>query len=69
VTCADLSDYTKDWKVTKDICGQLYEEFVTQGDLEMRFDKSLSIMQNSATIFLPSLQTDFLNQICLPMFK
>ncbi|XP_073968007.1 cGMP-dependent 3',5'-cyclic phosphodiesterase-like [Bombus fervidus] len=34
MTCCDLSDQTKQWKVSKKTAEQIYDEFFSHGDLE-----------------------------------
>ncbi|CAB0028004.1 unnamed protein product [Trichogramma brassicae] len=34
MTCCDLNDQTKNWKVSKQTAEQIYDEFFSQGDLE-----------------------------------
>lgn len=43
MTCADLSDQTKDWSEAKRVAQMIYAEFFTQGDMEKKMGKNRQI--------------------------
>ncbi|XP_064212665.1 cGMP-dependent 3',5'-cyclic phosphodiesterase [Tribolium castaneum] len=69
VTCADLSDHTKDWTVSKDVAIQLFQEFFTQGDLEVNYYSNPLQMKDIEVVFMPDLIVNFLRDVCLTAFK
>ncbi|KAJ3655468.1 hypothetical protein Zmor_004566 [Zophobas morio] len=64
VTCADLSDHTKDWSVVKNVALDLYEELLAEQNITQ--DISAKEMESFP---LPDFQIEFLKQVCLPVFK
>lgn len=68
MTCADLSDQTKDWANTRLIAQQVYAEFFKQGDMEKALGKEPVVMMDREKANIPDLQLDFLNNICLPLY-
>lgn len=68
MTCCDLSDQIKDWKVSKRTAEQIYEEFFTQGDLEKSMGKAPIEMMDRDKAFIPDLQIQFIVDIAIPLF-
>lgn len=69
MTCADLSDQTKDWRITKKVAELIYDEFFTQGDMEKQMGKTPVEMMDRDKAFIPDLQISFMNDVCLPVFS
>ncbi|KAK2585797.1 hypothetical protein KPH14_010402 [Odynerus spinipes] len=68
MTCCDLSDQTKDWKVTKKTAEQIYEEFFSQGDLEKSMGKAPIEMMDRDRACIPDLQVEFIVDVAIPLF-
>uniref|UniRef100_A0A6Q2YZD4 Phosphodiesterase n=1 Tax=Esox lucius TaxID=8010 RepID=A0A6Q2YZD4_ESOLU len=69
MTSCDLSDQTKDWKTTWKIAGLIYKEFFSQGDLEKAMGNRPSEMMDREKAYIPELQTGFMEQIAMPIYK
>ncbi|XP_076665148.1 cGMP-dependent 3',5'-cyclic phosphodiesterase isoform X1 [Andrena cerasifolii] len=68
MTCCDLSDQTKPWKVSKKTAEQIYDEFFSQGDLEKSMGSSPIEMMDRERASIPDLQVQFITNIVLPLF-
>ncbi|XP_034195525.1 cGMP-dependent 3',5'-cyclic phosphodiesterase isoform X3 [Osmia lignaria lignaria] len=68
MTCCDLSDQTKHWKVSKKTAEQIYDEFFSQGDLEKSMGSSPIEMMDRERASIPDLQVQFITNIVLPLF-
>ncbi|XP_033349474.1 cGMP-dependent 3',5'-cyclic phosphodiesterase-like isoform X1 [Bombus vosnesenskii] len=68
MTCCDLSDQTKQWKVSKKTAEQIYDEFFSQGDLEKSMGSSPIEMMDRERASIPDLQVQFITNIVLPLF-
>ncbi|KAF7283461.1 hypothetical protein GWI33_000545 [Rhynchophorus ferrugineus] len=69
MTCADLSDQTKDWTETKKVAQLIYAEFFAQGDLEKKMGKEPANMMDREKASIPDHQLEFLRQCCVCIFK
>ncbi|XP_050310435.1 cGMP-dependent 3',5'-cyclic phosphodiesterase-like isoform X2 [Anthonomus grandis grandis] len=69
MTCADLSDQTKDWNETKKVAQLIYAEFFAQGDLEKKMGKEPANMMNRDKASIPDHQLEFLSECCICIFK
>lgn len=69
MTCSDLSDQTKDWKVSRTIADLVYQEFFSQGDLEKAMGNAPLEMMDREKARIPDLQIQFLSHIVCPVFK
>ncbi|XP_046417242.1 cGMP-dependent 3',5'-cyclic phosphodiesterase-like isoform X2 [Neodiprion virginianus] len=69
MTCCDLSDQTKDWRVTKKTAEQIYDEFFSQGDLEKSMGTAPAEMMDRERASIPDLQVQFITNLVLPLFK
>ncbi|XP_076231861.1 cGMP-dependent 3',5'-cyclic phosphodiesterase [Calliopsis andreniformis] len=68
MTCCDLSDQTKHWKVSKKTAEQIYDEFFSQGDLEKSMGSSPIEMMDRERASIPDLQVQFITNIVIPLF-
>ncbi|KAH1014356.1 hypothetical protein HUJ04_003203 [Dendroctonus ponderosae] len=69
MTCADLSDQTKDWTETKKVAQLIYAEFFAQGDLEKKMGKEPANMMDREKASIPDHQLEFLTQCCICIFR
>ncbi|CAG9771941.1 unnamed protein product [Ceutorhynchus assimilis] len=69
MTCADLSDQTKDWAETKKVAQLIYAEFFAQGDLEKKMGKTPANMMDREKASIPDHQLEFLTQCCICIFR
>ncbi|KAL1491353.1 hypothetical protein ABEB36_011962 [Hypothenemus hampei] len=69
MTCADLSDQTKDWKETKKVAQLIYAEFFAQGDLEKGMGRVPANMMDREKASIPDHQLEFLTQCCICIFR
>ncbi|CAH1646463.1 unnamed protein product [Spodoptera littoralis] len=68
MNAADLGDQLKDWGCVKKTAAAVLTEFFKQGELEkMRGDSPTSAM-DSDKCFIPELEIQFLQTICLPLY-
>nr|XP_012228886.1 PREDICTED: cGMP-dependent 3',5'-cyclic phosphodiesterase-like isoform X1 [Linepithema humile] len=68
MTCCDLSDQTKDWKVSKKTARQIYDEFFSQGDLEKSMGNAPIEMMDRKRAFIFDIQIKFITDIVIPVF-
>ncbi|CAL7945385.1 unnamed protein product [Xylocopa violacea] len=68
MTCCDLSDQTKHWKVSKKTAERIYDEFFSQGDLEKSMGGSPIEMMDRERASIPDLQVEFITNLVLPLF-
>ncbi|XP_043476114.1 cGMP-dependent 3',5'-cyclic phosphodiesterase-like isoform X3 [Leptopilina heterotoma] len=68
MTCCDLSDQTKTWKVSKKTAEQIYDEFFSQGDLEKSMGTAPIEMMDRERASIPDLQVQFITNLVLPLF-
>ncbi|KAH0955091.1 hypothetical protein HN011_006527 [Eciton burchellii] len=66
--CCDFNDQTKDWKVSKKIAEQIYDEFFSQGDLEKSMGSTPLEMMDRERASIPDLQIEFFNNMIIPLF-
>lgn len=69
MTCSDLSDQTKGFKLAKEVAQKVYEEFFKQGDLEKRMGNKPIEMMDREKASIPDLQIEFIDDVCLPAFR
>ncbi|XP_029164528.1 cGMP-dependent 3',5'-cyclic phosphodiesterase-like isoform X1 [Nylanderia fulva] len=68
MTCCDLSDQTKDWKVSKKTAEQIFDEFFSQGDLEKSMGNAPVEMMDRERASIPDLQIQFITNLVIPLF-
>ncbi|EFN85732.1 cGMP-dependent 3',5'-cyclic phosphodiesterase isoform X2 [Harpegnathos saltator] len=68
MTCCDLSDQTKDWRVVKKTAEQIYDEFFTQGDIEKSMGSAPVEMMDRERASIPDLQIEFITNLVIPIF-
>ncbi|XP_032671735.1 cGMP-dependent 3',5'-cyclic phosphodiesterase-like isoform X2 [Odontomachus brunneus] len=68
MSCCDLSDQTKDWKVVKKTAEEIYDEFFTQGDLEKSMGSAPVEMMDRERASIPDLQIQFITNLAIPIF-
>lgn len=69
MTCADLSDQTKDWVETKNVAQLIYAEFFAQGDLEKKMGREPANMMDREKASIPDHQLVFLKDCVICIFK
>ena len=69
MTASDLSSTCKEWKWSKKVSDLIYDEFFTQGDLEMALGHTPSEMMDRNKAFVPEQQLGFLDHIAGPAYK
>ena len=71
MTACDLGAITKPWPVQKRVARLVAVEFFQQGDLERRDLKvePIDMMNREKIENLPSMQVDFINAICSPIYQ
>ncbi|XP_046664181.1 cGMP-dependent 3',5'-cyclic phosphodiesterase-like isoform X2 [Homalodisca vitripennis] len=68
ISCADLSDQSKDWATVRAVAKLVYTEFFAQGDQEKRLGQKPITMMDRSQAKLPQLQVDFLSHVVIPDF-
>ncbi|KAL0125204.1 hypothetical protein PUN28_004382 [Cardiocondyla obscurior] len=68
MTCCDLSDQTKDWKLSKKTAEQIFDEFFSQGDLEKSMGNAPVEMMDRERASIPDLQIQFITNLVIPVF-
>ncbi|XP_077254916.1 cGMP-dependent 3',5'-cyclic phosphodiesterase isoform X3 [Temnothorax americanus] len=68
MTCCDLSDQTKDWKISKKTAEQIFDEFFSQGDLEKSMGNAPVEMMDRERASIPDLQIQFITNLVIPVF-
>ncbi|KMQ85561.1 cgmp-dependent 3 -cyclic phosphodiesterase-like protein [Lasius niger] len=68
MTCCDLSDQTKDWKVSKKTAEHIFDEFFSQGDLEKSMGNAPVEMMDRERASIPDLQIQFITNLVIPLF-
>lgn len=69
MTASDLSSTCKEWKWSKKVSDLIYDEFFTQGDLEVALGHTPSEMMDRNKAFVPEQQLGFLDHIAGPAYK
>uniref|UniRef100_A0A1B6KGS0 PDEase domain-containing protein n=2 Tax=Graphocephala atropunctata TaxID=36148 RepID=A0A1B6KGS0_9HEMI len=69
ISCADLSDQSKDWATVRAVAKLVYGEFFAQGDQEKLLGLSPITMMDRTQAKLPQLQVDFLSNVVIPDFQ
>ena len=71
MTVCDLSAITKPWEIQKKVARLVSAEFFYQGDLEKKHLKiePIDMMNREKVDKLPAMQVDFIDSICLPVYK
>src|SRR4051794_4177534 len=64
----DVSQQTRDFKVTRNWTYLLYEEFFLQGDLEKEDGLPISFLCNRKTTEVPKMQGGFISGITIPLW-
>jgi len=70
MTACDLGAITKPWPTQKRVALLVADEFFYQGDLEKRQlqVEPIDMMNREKKDHLPSMQVDFIDSICLPVY-
>ncbi|XP_011157690.1 cGMP-dependent 3',5'-cyclic phosphodiesterase [Solenopsis invicta] len=68
MTCCDLSDQTKDWKLSRKTAEQIFDEFFSQGDLEKSMGNAPAEMMDRERASIPDLQIQFITNLVIPVF-
>jgi len=71
MTSCDISAITKPWPVQQKVATLVASEFFDQGDLELEqlHQKPIPMMDRSRIDELPTLQVQFIDSICLPLYQ
>ncbi|XP_077999251.1 dual 3',5'-cyclic-AMP and -GMP phosphodiesterase 11-like [Glandiceps talaboti] len=71
MTACDISAIAKPWEVEKQVAELVAGEFFEQGDMERtKFNKTpVDMMNREKKDMLPKMQVDFIDAICLPVYK
>ncbi|CAH0702234.1 unnamed protein product [Spodoptera exigua] len=69
MNAADLSDQLKDWGCVKKTAAAVLTEFFKQGDLEKVRGDLPGIGMDREQCFIPDLEIQFLQNICLPLYE
>ncbi|XP_046753536.1 dual 3',5'-cyclic-AMP and -GMP phosphodiesterase 11 isoform X2 [Diprion similis] len=71
MTVCDLAAITKPWEVEKRVAELVTSEFFEQGDIERQTLNitPIDIMNREKEDQLPMMQVDFIDSICLPIYK
>lgn len=71
MTACDLGAITKPWPVQKRVARLVAIEFFQQGDMERKVLKvePVDMMNREKIDNLPSMQVDFINTICSPIYR
>ncbi|XP_011883024.1 PREDICTED: cGMP-dependent 3',5'-cyclic phosphodiesterase-like [Vollenhovia emeryi] len=68
MTCCDLSDQTKEWKLSKKTAEEIFNEFFSQGDLEKGMNKTPDETMDRERASIPNLQIKFIANVVIPVF-
>ena len=71
MTACDLGAITKPWAIQRKVARLVASEFFEQGDMERKELKlePIDMMNRDKIDNLPSMQVDFINTICLPIYE
>ncbi|CAG0919146.1 unnamed protein product [Notodromas monacha] len=71
MTACDIAAITKPWSVQRRVAELVASEFFEQGDLEKeKFNVTpIDMMNREKKSELPSMQVDFIDSICLPVYQ
>lgn len=71
MTACDVSAISKPWKIQRKIAEMVASEFFQQGDLEKERlnEKPIAMMDRERKDELPKMQVDFIDCICMPVYK
>lgn len=71
MTLCDLAAITKPWPIQKKVARLVSAEFLYQGDLEKKQLnlEPIDMMNREKMDRLPAMQVDFIDSICLPVYK
>lgn len=71
MTACDVAAITKPWEIQKRVAELVTKEFFEQGDrekIELK-EKPIAIMDRERVDELPKMQVNFIDYICLPVYK
>ncbi|XP_054260825.1 cGMP-dependent 3',5'-cyclic phosphodiesterase-like [Macrosteles quadrilineatus] len=68
ISCADISDQTKDWTMCRRVAKLIYDEFFTQGDMEKAMGVDPMDMMDRDKAKIPDLQVEFLSHVVSPVY-
>jgi cGMP-dependent 3',5'-cyclic phosphodiesterase len=69
MTCADLSDQSKNWKNLRSVAAMIYQEFFSQGDMEKALGRKPAEQMDRERACVPDQQVSFLDAIAAPCFR
>ena len=71
MTACDLAAITKPWETQKKVARLVSAEFFYQGDLEKKQLRiqPIDMMNREKINRLPAMQVDFIDSICLPVYR
>lgn len=69
ISCADISDQTKDWSMCRKVATFIYNEFFAQGDLEKAMGVNPMEMMDRDKAKVPELQVEFLHHVVIPVYE
>jgi len=69
IKCADISNETRPWEVSKPWADALLEEFFTQGDIEKQLGLPVTPFMDRLKVTQPKTQIGFIDAILLPSFS
>ncbi|KAG8247469.1 cGMP-dependent 3',5'-cyclic phosphodiesterase [Homalodisca vitripennis] len=69
ISCADISDQTKDWAMCVRVAKLIYNEFFTQGDMEKAMGVDPMEMMDREKAKIPDLQVEFLSHVVVPVYE
>ncbi|KAL0266649.1 UNVERIFIED_CONTAM: hypothetical protein PYX00_009137 [Menopon gallinae] len=68
MTCCDLNDQVKGWIYCRDVAEKISLEFFNQGDMEKEMGRTPVDMMDRDRAFIPRVQLNFVNDICVPCY-
>jgi dual 3',5'-cyclic-AMP and -GMP phosphodiesterase 11 len=71
MTACDLAAITKPWEIQRKVASLVSSEFFFQGDLEKihLHIQPVDMMNRDKMNRLPQMQVEFVDQVCLPVYK
>jgi len=71
MTACDLAAITKPWEIQRKVASLVSSEFFFQGDLERTHlhIEPIDMMNRAKMNRLPQMQVEFVDQVCLPVYR
>lgn len=66
--CADISNPARPWRICKEWCSAVMDEFFHQGDLERKLSLPISFLCDRHTVNIPKSQDAFIGFVVEPLF-